>query len=621
MCERDDTRFMRLSYWSEAKYIAIRTVPISVVFLSLFTLAGLQNWGGVPGFNQSELIRCCFGAGLGIVTIAGFTAASRWLARVTKAPRRYVLFSMLFLAVISLQLHHPFSLFLPIVSIYRLLAILAGVYIFIMFFSENKRLWIALAIVVLPLYLGMQVPNKYIFRDLQALYECPAKLTAYLGSVADQPSGETTCGVSQQAPVGSGMEGPVKPQDALNRFSAAPGRYLVVVAASGGAYRATFWTALILDKLQEINKELTAHIRLLTGASGGMVGAAYFASLSAEEIRQRSKLVKLIEKDILDRQSDSQKVGVFLPRDSLSPVLQQFAMRDVLFLLLPLTASNDRGEVLQGDWRRLAYSFSHFWPAAGDANRGWHRPSMIISPMILETGQPLLVSDLDLHGLVSSSNQQGMLSAQHTLEFFRLFPGSRNKLTLATAVRMSATFPIVSPAVDLPTEPRRRVVDAGYFDNYGMATALAYLRQQEVIGWIERSHLKGAIIIQINAFPVLGNYALPREGRGKRCEDFEPKDQSRLVELLTTPIVGLEAARERGMVQRGEQELTTLKLLYASRKLTLERIAFENTSRSSLSWYLPDGDLQCLEHELEADHIKKAFSTLNGLWPKNAPVQ
>jgi isopenicillin N synthase-like dioxygenase len=52
-----------------------------------------------------------------------------------------------------------------------------------------------------------------------------------------------------------------------------------------------------------------------------------------------------------------------------------------------------------------------------------------------------------------------------------------------------------------------------------------------------------------------------------------------------------------------------------------ERIAFENTSRSSFSWYLSDSDLQCLKDELEADHIKKAFTILSGLWYRSGAVQ
>jgi hypothetical protein len=38
------------------------------------------------------------------------------------------------------------------------------------------------------------------------------------------------------------------------------------------------------------------------------------------------------------------------------------------------------------------------------------------------------------------------------LEYYRLFPGGRD-LLLSTAVRMSASFPYVSPAVNLPLPP------------------------------------------------------------------------------------------------------------------------------------------------------------------------
>ena len=44
---------------------------------------------------------------------------------------------------------------------------------------------------------------------------------------------------------------------------------------------------------------------------------------------------------------------------------------------------------------------------------------------------------------------------------------------------MSATFPFASPAVSLPMDVPRRVVDAGYYDNYGvdLATSWIYVNQ------------------------------------------------------------------------------------------------------------------------------------------------
>src|SRR5208337_1191820 len=69
--------------------------------------------------------------------------------------------------------------------------------------------------------------------------------------------------------------------DAWKKHTGQPRPKLVLVAVTGGAYRAAFWTAVVLDELvghdrpRELEK-FRDHIRLFTGASGGMVGAAYF---------------------------------------------------------------------------------------------------------------------------------------------------------------------------------------------------------------------------------------------------------------------------------------------------------------------------------------------------------
>src|SRR5262249_36030608 len=45
--------------------------------------------------------------------------------------------------------------------------------------------------------------------------------------------------------------------------------------------------------------------------------------------------------------------------------------------------------------------------------------------------------------------------SRSAVEFFRLFPQSRGRFKLSTAARMSASFPYVSPAGDLPPAPPR----------------------------------------------------------------------------------------------------------------------------------------------------------------------
>ncbi len=64
---------------------------------------------------------------------------------------------------------------------------------------------------------------------------------------------------------------------------------------------------------------------------------------------------------------------------------------------------------------------------------------------------------------------------------------------------MNASFPYVTPAVSLPTTEPRRVVDAGYYDNYGVNIASSWLSQDVVQKWV-KEQTSGVIVIQIRAF-------------------------------------------------------------------------------------------------------------------------
>ena len=63
-------------------------------------------------------------------------------------------------------------------------------------------------------------------------------------------------------------------------------------------------------------------------------------------------------------------------------------------------------------------------------------------------------------------------------------------------MRMSATFPYVTSAVVLPTDPPRHVVDAGYYDNYGVNLAASWIASHG--DWIRRN-TSGVLVVQIRA--------------------------------------------------------------------------------------------------------------------------
>ena len=132
--------------------------------------------------------------------------------------------------------------------------------------------------------------------------------------------------------------------------------------------------------------------------------------------------------------------------------------------------------------------------------------------MIVEDGRRLLISNLDLDrpgdpgmpgsGMVLASGHLISDSCAGTkpgstslsaLEFYRIFPEGQG-LFLSTAVRISTSFPYVSPAVSLPTDPPRRVVDAGYYDNYGVEVATAWIYQNR--SWLAKN-TAGVLLVQI----------------------------------------------------------------------------------------------------------------------------
>ena len=87
--------------------------------------------------------------------------------------------------------------------------------------------------------------------------------------------------------------GLLRDETALTNWRKATGQdlpKLILVATTGGAYRASFWTTVVLDELTGgLGPDFHRHIRLITGASGGMVGAAYFVAALTERRPARKR--------------------------------------------------------------------------------------------------------------------------------------------------------------------------------------------------------------------------------------------------------------------------------------------------------------------------------------------
>lgn len=276
-------------------------------------------------------------------------------------------------------------------------------------------------------------------------------------------------------------------------------RPMVIVCASGGGSRAAAWTLKVITELEaRIQAKspgcpLPYHTRLVTGASGGMVGMAHY--VSHLQPPDAGGQLPASRDDALRDHINRQIRG-----DFLTPVVHALITRDIpgYFLprVLPYFRDYDRGQALEfALTETMGHLRTPLFELRERERAGWC-PSLLFSPMMIEDGRQLLISNLDLQKIVHNEGafQAGKpreLLSREGVEFFRLFPEAK-QFQVATAARMIATFPYVFPAVPLPTDPRRRVVDAGYYDNYGVSLAASWVFNH--LDWIKENVSKLAIL-------------------------------------------------------------------------------------------------------------------------------
>jgi len=349
---------------------------------------------------------------------------------------------------------------------------------------------------------------------------------------------------------------------------------LVIVAASGGGIRSALWTAVVLNEMEKVSPGFFYHVRLITGASGGMLGAAHFTAKLDElhkfDIRnsfRASGVEDKAHKDMLDQREDCLRrlkiVDNLAKQHSLGPVARYLVLQDIPRTFCPFSYVEDRGWALEEAWHEnlLGALDRPIRCLKKGEDEGW-RPSLVFAPMLVEDGRRLLISNLDLDSITQAkgslyTKSQGVhedLYSMSAFEFFRLFPGA-NDFKLCTAVRMNASFPFVSPAAALPTNPPRRVVDAGYYDNYGIDVAACWLHENH--DWIKQN-TSGVLLIQIrDAVSQADRTNLGQEEKGRPRAWWEPGIQE-----MSTPLEGAYNALMGSMSFRNDEQLRMVSNLF-----------------------------------------------------------
>lgn len=271
------------------------------------------------------------------------------------------------------------------------------------------------------------------------------------------------------------------PQPALTRLQswrnahqgATPGPHqpLVLVAASGGGIRAAYWTASTLARLESI-PGFADHLFAISGVSGGSVGAAVYTAL---ERRQLDTAYAANPARPCAAGADPALLGQVreaLGADFLSPVVAGLLFPDLVQRLLPFpVAAADRQRFLELGFERslgdapnpLSGAFLDLY--AGP--QGDCLPSLLLNTTSVESGQRAILSNLQVGGF------------SDTLDLFAA-PFALQGIRLSAAAGASARFTYVSPPGGLARsadgQMEQRIVDGGYFENSGAASALDLLR-------------------------------------------------------------------------------------------------------------------------------------------------
>ncbi len=510
----------------------------------------------------------------------------------------------------------------------------------------QRKWWLAplvLGVIAVPVFFPA-CQTEYQLPNLADYYRAPVDLAGYDDR---RPGGKNEKDAAPPAGVGK----LVGDREALDNWSTRVAeryggpRPLVVVSVSGGASASALYTADVLFTLEAKHPGFADQVRVVSGASGGMLGAAYFVTANRPAAplgKARAAYAEALAAWRAKRLDDAGRkaaeakyvaeVGAeraaalaALGSDFLGPIVQKWVHKDFPLALVPTGTAdgrgvaNDRGRALERAWAvHLGGRLDVPLADLREEERRGETPSLVFTPMTIEDGRQLVVSNLDLDYLADAtlgrevnatappSRPQTGRPSHPAVEFYRLFPGA-TKFTVATAVRMSASFPFFSPSAAVPTRPLRHLVDAGYYDNYGTFTATRWVMEQarwlngdagaepKREGW--RSKFKGTgidpevVLLQVRCF------GFERETREYvRADERGGDPRERLLDAAA-PVHGLLAVRRAHMIYRGDERVDGTRALLARRDglaaseepVGFRRVWLECAVEPSLNWALtPD---------------------------------
>ena len=247
---------------------------------------------------------------------------------------------------------------------------------------------------------------------------------------------------------------------------------MVFVCASGGGQRAMLWSLNAMQRADSITgNKLMDHTVMMTGASGGLIGISYYRELV---LRQQT--------DSSIRRDDRAYLWG-IARDNLNPVIFSLLVNDIFLGFQKFTYEGhqyikDRGYAFEQQLNRNTLGFmdknlyEYFTPVYEGKI-----PMVLMAPTVINDGRKLYISSMPVSYMnVDAERKYGNRFVLKGIEFNDFFKDhNASGLRFISGLRMSATFPYITPNITLPTVPKMEIMDAGLTDNFGISDAVMFL--------------------------------------------------------------------------------------------------------------------------------------------------
>ncbi len=388
---------------------------------------------------------------------------------------------------------------------------------------------------------------------------------------------------------------------------------MVFVCASGGGKRASLWTLTALQTADSLTQgKLFESSTLITGASGGLIGASYFRELVLrKKLKQKVDPYSSLHRDMIST-------------DNLNPLIFSLLANDIFVGFTKYEYNNlyyyrDRSYTFEEQLNKITEGLLDKPIRAYDsAELSGMIPMVILTPTVVNDGRKLYIASRPVSFMnyeVTESPSYAM-TKYSGVDFQRLFSEHQGgNLRFLSALRMSATFPYITPNTTLPTDPPIQIMDAGISDNFGLSDAVRFVYAFKE--WIAEN-TDGIVFLSIRDSPKLAVIA-PKTGQTIMDDITQPissvyNNFENFQDITSDLLIGHAKSWFKGSIDRIDIQYQAESYVPILQKMDSIR---QNSARASLSWRLTKREKQGIIDNMGSEANQQQLQRLKLLLNNN----